>query len=155
MKWQFIEHSAFAFTPICCIIGVLPYSPSEQRCEDSAFLSQLQHHLWTSLAVGHSCLCYVPSRCFVVTWLRPPLFCKLTDGCEWCFPALDVSIISTVPHAEYLLNNCWGDEWVGNGWIHSPGLTKFYFYIAGFLAPVRMRYIVRDGSIQILTCPLQ
>lgn len=101
MKWQFVEHpSAFAFTPVLSIIGVLPYPPSEKGCVDNLFqvtapASPLNRTLESGLGP-----CCVPLCCFLVTWRFLPLFCKLVDGWEWCFPAPDVSFISAVPRAQ-------------------------------------------------------
>lgn len=93
MKWQFIEHSAFAFTPV----WGYPWAPASP-------LNLLGSWRLTSVFCATVLLCrYAPLS---------PTLCTLTDGREWRFSALDVSIISTVPHAEQLLNSYW-NEWVG------------------------------------------
>lgn len=46
---------------------------------------------------------------------------------EWGFAALHDSIIQHSASHRTVTEELWGDEWVGDGLTHSPGLTKFYF----------------------------
>lgn len=104
------------------IIGVLPYPPSEKGCVDSLFqVTAPASPLNPTLESGLGLYC-VPLCCFLVTWQFFPLFCKLVDGWECCFPAPDVSFISAVPRAESSLNNYWGmSEWGMDG--YTPTLS--------------------------------
>lgn len=77
MKWQFIEHSAFTFTPICSIVGVLPHSPSEQRCKDSLFCySSSITSEPPRLSAAHACImCHCAA--FQLTGYFPHCFVSL------------------------------------------------------------------------------
>lgn len=136
MKWQLIELSFFYFYMRQfrqIIIEELPHYPPGKDIRTACVKLKLQchffeHRSWQLVANITVCsgLYHVPPCCTVVTWLFLPLFCKLIDGWE-CFTALDVSITQHSASCRIITEEpFWGDEWVGNGRIHSLDLTKLF-----------------------------